>query len=775
MKRKILTTLLSLLSLIACVLTFVACNSKTGSTDHSHNYRWVDNGDGTHKQHCSIAGCDNPDINVGRHDFSNGNCVCGKIKPTQDNDTPTHTNHNYTTTVTKPTCTDKGYTTYSCECGDSFTDDIVDALGHSFTLWTSNDMSHWHKCANCGVENTDVNPHVFSGESCVECHYDRTAKGLIYTLNSKGDAYSVTGIGSFDGKDLYIPSTYNELPITVIEKGVFSNTNITTLTMSDNIIVINDNAFKNCTKLEDVYLSASLVEIGVDSFLDCPIKNVTMPIIAIDYIPQTYLVTLEINGGSEVPEKAFYGVTTLKSIVLGDSITLINEEAFNKCTNIENISISDNIFRIGKDAFGGSSSRTNPFPSKLNFSKYNNAYYIGNDINKYTVLMYFDNDITSCEIHQDTIIVYSYAAANAKNVQFNSITIPDKVVSIGQGAFLLKTLKSVIIGKNVKYIASYAIGSSFYRNIESITIPSGLDFIEENAFDGIADSAYKIIGNAKYIGNSSNPNVVLMGIVDSSSKTPTSFTIPNNTKFIYDSAFYNFRMLANLTIPSTIIGIGYNAFYNCQSLQNLYISNIDAYCKIHLASASSAPFYHTDTSFYSGKLYLNNNLITNVTIPEGVKKLSNVFYGCTNLTKVTLPDSLEEIEDFYGNTFFAKCTALQFNSYGNAYYLGSNNNPYLMLIKVQSTNVTSLAVNSKTKIIGTRALSNNTNTNYTNLTNIELPNSINYIGQQNFVDYDTGEINTSIKYHGTQDEWNRIKKAGFDIVDVDSIVTFLGA
>ena len=40
--------------------------------------------------------------------------------------------HLYTATVTAPTCTEKGYTTYNCECGDRYIDTYVDALGHSY-------------------------------------------------------------------------------------------------------------------------------------------------------------------------------------------------------------------------------------------------------------------------------------------------------------------------------------------------------------------------------------------------------------------------------------------------------------------------------------------------------------------------------------------------------------------------------------------------------------------------------------------------------------------
>lgn len=48
--------------------------------------------------------------------------------------------HHYTAVVTAPTCTEQGYTTYTCTCGDSYVGDYVPALGHNYELtgwnWT---------------------------------------------------------------------------------------------------------------------------------------------------------------------------------------------------------------------------------------------------------------------------------------------------------------------------------------------------------------------------------------------------------------------------------------------------------------------------------------------------------------------------------------------------------------------------------------------------------------------------------------------------------------
>ena len=51
--------------------------------------------------------------------------------------------HTYTTAITTPTCTDEGYTTYTCACGDRYVDDYVDAVGHHFASGV---------CTQCGKE-----------------------------------------------------------------------------------------------------------------------------------------------------------------------------------------------------------------------------------------------------------------------------------------------------------------------------------------------------------------------------------------------------------------------------------------------------------------------------------------------------------------------------------------------------------------------------------------------------------------------------------------------
>lgn len=48
------------------------------------------------------------------------------------NNSEDHTTHDYSSVVTSPTCTKQGYTTYICDCGDTYTGDQTSAKGHSY-------------------------------------------------------------------------------------------------------------------------------------------------------------------------------------------------------------------------------------------------------------------------------------------------------------------------------------------------------------------------------------------------------------------------------------------------------------------------------------------------------------------------------------------------------------------------------------------------------------------------------------------------------------------
>ena len=106
--------------------------------------------------------------------------------------------HSYTAVVTPPTCTEKGYTTHTCSCGDSYVDTYVDALGHA---WDNGKVTKeptetetgikTYTCTRCGETKTEtipVLPHTHSYKAVVTAP-TCTAKGYTTHTCSCGHSY----------------------------------------------------------------------------------------------------------------------------------------------------------------------------------------------------------------------------------------------------------------------------------------------------------------------------------------------------------------------------------------------------------------------------------------------------------------------------------------------------------------------------------------------------------------------------------------------------------
>jgi len=80
--------------------------------------------------------------------------------------------HKYKTEITAPTCTEDGYTRYTCTiCGDTYTTDVTSATLHWFDLWTPNeDSTHGAPCRLCthiGVAPCSTTFEVTAGETVI--------------------------------------------------------------------------------------------------------------------------------------------------------------------------------------------------------------------------------------------------------------------------------------------------------------------------------------------------------------------------------------------------------------------------------------------------------------------------------------------------------------------------------------------------------------------------------------------------------------------------------
>ena len=387
----------------------------------------------------------------------------------------------------------------------------------------------------------------------------------------------------------------------------------------------------------------SVTSIGNTAFWGCKgLTEVTIP-----------------NSVTSIGSSAFSFCTGLTKVTIPNSVTSIGEFAFNGSTGLTEVTIGNSVTSIGNSAFNGCTGLTEVNFNATNCTKMGNSTYpVFKGCSSLTTINIGDN--------VETIPNYAFYGCSG----LTSVTIGNSVTSIGSEAFsYCSGLTSVTIPNSVTSIGQRTFSGCL--NLLSVTIPSSVTIINSNAF--YECNRLKIVNYlgtlnqwlsmtfldnplhyraALYLNGSSISNIIFAnidGTVGTQLRGCTnlkSVTIASNNTVIAEKAFEYCSMLEEITLPNSITTINNNAFYGCENLHTVYYNG------------TIADWYAmtlTDTPLSNGaELYLNNTLLTSVTIPSSVTTIASNLRGCSSLKTLYIPSNVTAI----GQSAFSGCSSL---------------------------------------------------------------------------------------------------------------------
>ncbi len=128
-----------------------------------------------------------------------------------------------------------------------------------------------------------------------------------------------------------------------------------------------------------------------------------------------------------------------------------------------------------------------------------------------------------------------------------------------------------------------------------------------------------------------------------------SVAIPDSVVRIERFAFAGCSALTSVSIGSGLKSVAEYAFNGCESLERVDISSLSVWLGIDFESYGANPLT------YAHNLYVNGELFTELTIPDGVTGIGKyAFAGCSGLTKLVIPDGVTNI----GEHAFSYCSGL---------------------------------------------------------------------------------------------------------------------
>ena len=310
----------------------------------------------------------------------------------------------------------------------------------------------------------------------------------------------------------------------------------------------------------------------------------------------------------------------------------------------------------------------------------------------------------------------------------NSISIPNSIVSIGNGAFMNNYNFDVYISDIFAWCKiefkpettstnPLSLAETLYLNNEKVTtlvIPEGVDTIKSHVFQGAPISSFVFPESLVYVAenafdgsiwwNNLPKGSIYAGKIflkyvdygdDYVGEKETHVDVKEGTKTIAPLAFAN-SSLTSITIPNSVTEVGGGVFYGCSNLKSVVLSenmtslpignkkyywggayNYGFFEGCELLESITIPNSVTDID---GRAFYGCSSLTSIEIPNSVTYIgSDAFNGCSSLTSITIPNSVTYI----GDEAFANCWSLRYAKLGSGFrgntdgdepdsYLGEN-------------------------------------------------------------------------------------------------------
>ena len=268
-------------------------------------------------------------------------------------------------------------------------------------------------------------------------------------MKKDAEVYHKIAMARISGKKELNGKDFLSLKTTRIPREAFGGfTELSKVTLLNNIKSIGIYAFKNCTSLKSITIPAGVLSIGGGAFEGCSsLTKITIPTSVKDIGIRAFCgcsALQKVNvpmGVTRIEKAAFVGCSSLADISLPNNLQSIGEYVFQDCTSLKSVTIPEGVTEMK----GGVFLRC-PMMMHITVDKNNQIYDSRNGCN------------AIIETATGTIV----AACNAT-------VIPNNVTKIGESAFASLAFKEIILPDGVTEIGRWAFWGC--ASLNNITIP----------------------------------------------------------------------------------------------------------------------------------------------------------------------------------------------------------------------------------------------------------------------------------------------------------------